>query len=186
MKKDDSLLSGIKPGLGFSDGTPSQSDAPIVTPDVRLRDLAKAYNNCIRDLDDMYTALEPVTDFKVLVRYYHYVPTGTVLAWPTMRVLQQGKVHSARETTILVPFPFQRRAVVIAAHPTTGLAAGDEVILPLPTIRNTPLGWTYDTWFVHPDSGLLVAETLDAIREVRHFGYGLVNKHDIEAKIRKP
>lgn len=146
----------------------------------------RSYNQNLKTLDPQYTSVLPLHE--ILVRFYLHEPQKVGnLVMPFKQVVPvptKSGVGSYEE--IESDFPFRLKAVVISAPESNPLKAGDEVMLSRRAIQMNIVGnganrqILVEQGFVHPDSFLHDVPT-DVTSP--HYGYGLVEYHQIKAKL---
>lgn len=144
------------------------------------------YNKNLDNLDPQYTSIKPLHE--ILVRFYLHEPTKVgSLVMPFKQVIPTpSKSGIQGYSEVESDFPFRLKAVVVSAPESNPLKPGDKVILSRRAIQMNVIGTganakiTVDQGFVHPDSMLHECPT-DVTNQ--HYGYALVQYHEIKAKI---
>lgn len=144
------------------------------------------YNKNLDNLDPQYTSIKPLHE--ILVRFYLHEPTKVgSLVMPFKQVIPtQTKSGIQGYSEVESDFPFRLKAIVVSAPESNPLKPGDKVILSRRAIQMNVIGTganakiTVDQGFVHPDSMLHECPT-DVTNQ--HYGYALVQYHEIKAKI---
>lgn len=145
-----------------------------------------AYNQNIKTLDPQYTSVKPLHE--ILVRFYLHEPTtvGSLVMPFKQFVPIQTNSGVGKYEEVESDFPFRLKAVVISAPESNPLKAGDEVMLSRKAIQMNVLGQgankqiVVEQGFIHPDS-MLHENPTDV--NSPHYGYGLVEYHQIKAKL---
>lgn len=147
----------------------------------------KAYNANLKTLDPQYTSVKPLHE--ILVRFYLHEPTvvGNIVMPFKQYVPVPTKSGIGKYDEIESDFPFRLKAVVISAPESNPLKPGDEIMLSRKAIQMNVIGdgganrqIIVEQGFVHPDSFLHEVPT-DVTSP--HYGYGLVQYHEIKAKL---
>jgi len=147
----------------------------------------KKYNQDLKtNLNPLYTSVKPLHE--ILVRFYLHEPevVGSIVMpfKQTVPVPTKSGVGSYQD--VESDYPFRLKGVVIAAPESNQLKAGDEVMLSRKAIQMHVIGTGADaqirleTGFVHPDAMLHDIPT-DVTSP--HYGYALVQYHEIKAKL---
>lgn len=147
----------------------------------------KKYNQDLKtNLNPLYTSVKPLHE--ILVRFYLHEPevVGNIVMpfKQTVPVPTKSGVGSYQD--VESDYPFRLKGVVIAAPESNQLKAGDEVMLSRKAIQMHVIGTGADaqirleTGFVHPDAMLHDIPT-DVTSP--HYGYALVQYHEIKAKL---
>lgn len=146
----------------------------------------KTYNANLKTLDPQYTSVKPLHE--ILVRFYLHEPTvvGSMVMPFKTHVPVQTKSGVGTYNEIESDFPFRLKGIVISAPESNPLKPGDEILLSRRAIQMNVIGQganakiTVEQGFIHPDCNLHDIPT-DVISP--HYGYGLVEYHQIKAKL---
>lgn len=142
------------------------------------------YNESLLDFADRYLKLVPWSRDVVLVRHRLYVPQSRhiIMTMPTVTVVDDSKPMNKKAVTIRDPFPFTNEAVVVAAHPESGLVRGDMVIVSPPYKKITLHSVGFDGLFIAPGGNY--EEALGYWGNTEDYGYRLISTRDIHFKVK--
>ncbi len=194
MKKSKKIIDlakqefGERSGAVFIGGKDRYDDAPALKEQVADEDAelsaAIRYNENIEKHAERYLRLKPVQSGLVLVRHYLHVPKQGKLVRPMPRinVVDDSKPMNKKVLTIADPFPFTGQAVVVLAHPDTGLQAGDLVIVTPPHKVVTLHHVGFDGLFIAPGGDPDGA--LSYTGDTSDYGYRIVSNRDILFKVK--
>lgn len=148
--------------------------------------IVQDYNKDILNLDEQYTSVQPLHE--ILVRFYLHEPTviGSMVMPFKTHVPVPTKSGVGNYEELESDYPFQLKGVVISAPESNPLKAGDVIYLSRKAIQMNVIGTganrriIVDQGFIHPDSQL---HDIPTDPSNPHYGYGLVQYHDIKAKL---
>ena len=145
-----------------------------------------AYNENIEKLDELYTSVKPLHE--ILVRFYLHEPTkvGNLVMPFKQQVPVPTKSGNGTYQDIESDFPYRLKGVVISAPESNPLKPGDKILLSRKALQMHVIGTganaviRLEQGFVHPDCMLhdIPTDVSD-----RHYGYALVQYHEIKAKV---
>lgn len=180
----DLIPEDVQPGSSNDGGMPQM---PTIKYDAEFNSKIKLYNTLIEDLDPRFTSLTPVS--KVLVRVFLkeltvengvYIPNTTFVKLPT----HQGSGYVGE---VQNPFPYSKKAIVVAAPESTDFKAGQIVILSANPITAVSTGSgkeatiTIPASFTHPDIDIELTPDVNN----PNYGYLLVDRYAIEFILNK-